>query len=193
MRIIFMDLVISSFKVLILIFFTIFINNPKNLSITTLNVYDNIIESRLIPAFGNDRINQISTLKIISFFHEMEKPGMRKPPNSKRPLSEKQKAKLLEPLDASTLAIFYRVLKNIFSLAVEWKMIKENPMEGVKKPVAKNTKEKLIKQRDNPQYYDELEAQKVVDALYKETRKWRLLVLGSMMGGFRRGELIGLE
>ncbi|MDT0123929.1 site-specific integrase [Paenibacillus sp. RRE4] len=168
-------------------------NDPNNLSITTLNVYDNIIESRLIPAFGNDRIDQISTLKIISFFHEMEKPGMRKPPNSKRPLSEKQKAKLLEPLDASTLAIFHRVLKNIFSRAVEWKMIKENPMEGVKKPVAKNTKEKLIKQRDNPQYYDEVEAQEVVDALYKETRKWRLLVLGSMMGGFRRGELIGLE
>ncbi|WP_339194695.1 tyrosine-type recombinase/integrase [Paenibacillus sp. FSL P4-0176] len=168
-------------------------HDPKNLSITTLNVYDNIIESRLIPAFGNDRIDQINTLKIISFFREMEKPGVRKPSTSKKPLSDKQKEKLLEPLDSTTLALYHRVLKNIFSRAVEWKMIKENPVEAVKKPVSKNSKEKLIKQRDNPQYYDETEAQEVVDALYKETRKWRLLVLGSMMGGFRRGELVGLE
>lgn len=33
----------------------------------------------------------------------------------------------------------------------------------------------------------------MVDALYKENRKWRLLILGSMIGSCRRGELIGLE
>ncbi|WP_315793235.1 site-specific integrase [Paenibacillus sp. BIC5C1] len=168
-------------------------SNPNNLSLTTLTVYENVIESRLIPAFKNDRIDQLTTLKLVSFFHDLEKPGTRKPSSSKKPLSEKQKAKQLEPLDASTLAHIHRVLKNIFSRAVEWKIIKENPMDGVKKPTAKNAKEKLIEQRENPQYFDEMEAQEVVDALYKETRKWRLLILGSMLGGFRRGELNGLE
>jgi integrase len=168
-------------------------SNPNNLSQTTLTVYENVIKSRLIPVFKNDRIDQLTTLKLVSFFHDLEKPGTRKPSSSKKPLSEKQMAKQLEPLDASTLAHIHRVLKNIFSRAVEWKIIKENPMDGVKKPTSKNAKEKLIEQRDNPQYFDEMEAQEVVDALYKETRKWRLLILGSMLGGFRRGELNGLE
>lgn len=66
-------------------------------------------------------------------------------------------------------------------------------MEDVKKPSDKNAREKMIAQRNNPQFYDEEEAQQVVDALYEENRKWRLFILGSMIGGFRRGELNGLE
>ncbi|GIN07492.1 hypothetical protein J1TS1_16370 [Shouchella clausii] len=52
---------------------------------------------------------------------------------------------------------------------------------------------KAKKQRQKPNDYSEEEAQQVIDALSQETRKWRLLILGSMIGGFRRGELIGLE
>ncbi|WP_137671282.1 site-specific integrase [Paenibacillus naphthalenovorans] len=72
-------------------------------------------------------------------------------------------------------------------------------MDSVAKPnLSKNVRneEALKKARENrkkPQYYDEDEAQFIVEALYKESRKWRLLILGSMFGGFRRGELLGLE
>jgi|GEM_PF-326732 len=168
-------------------------SDPENLSPTTLDRYEGHIKSRIEPAFGHLRIDQINAMKIITFLKDLEKPGSRLSPATKKKLTEEQKKKLLEPLDASTIGFIYRVLKNIFTRAVEWKVIKENPMEDIQKPKEKNAKVKMLEQRKNPQYYDENEAQLVVDALYQETRKWRLLILGSMIGGCRRGELIGLE
>lgn len=167
-------------------------SNPKNLSPTTYKCYMTHIESRLIPTFGHMQIDKITTLMILKFLKSLELPGARIRPKNKK-LTEKQEKKLLEPLDVGTIGYITRVLKNIFTRAVEWKLIKDNPMEDIKKPSDNNSKEKKLKKKDNPQYYDEAEAQKVVDALYEESRKWRLLILGSMFGGFRRGELVGLE
>lgn len=167
--------------------------DPDNLSPSTFENYERVIHTRLIPQFGNKELNEIRTLSIVTFLKDLEKPGARRPPKTGKPLTEKQLKKLNEPLDAGTIAYVYRVLKNIFTRAVDWQLIKTNPMEAVKKPADKNAKEKMLAQRGNPQFYDEDEAQQVVDALYKESRKWRLLILGSMIGGFRRGELNGLE
>jgi integrase len=41
-------------------------------------------------------------------------------------------------------------------------------------------------------YYDENEAMIAIEALYKEPAMWRLFCIGALLGGFRRGELIGL-
>ncbi|WP_411553298.1 tyrosine-type recombinase/integrase [Paenibacillus lautus] len=167
--------------------------DPENLSPTTLDIYERVIHTRLIPEFGHKELIEIKTLSIVTFLKNLEKPGARRPPKTGKPLTEKQINKLAEPLDASTIAYVYRVLKNIFTRAVEWQLIKKNPMQDVKKPADKNAKVKILAQRKNPQFYDEIEAQQVVDALYNASRKWRLLILGSMIGGFRRGELVGLE
>lgn len=155
-------------------------SDPNNLSPTTWDRYEGHIKSRIIPAFGHFRIDKINTMQIVTFIKDLEKPGARLDGSE-------------EPLDSGTIGFIFRVLKNIFTRAVEWKVIKENPMESIQKPKEKNAKQKLLEQKENPQFYDEHEAQIVVDALYKETRKWRLLILGSMIGGFRRGELVGLE
>ncbi|MCR8633439.1 tyrosine-type recombinase/integrase [Paenibacillus radicis (ex Xue et al. 2023)] len=155
-------------------------SDPNNLSPSTLNTYEDHIRSRLIPMFGHMRIDQISAMHIVTFLKELEKPGSRLDGRN-------------DPLDSGTIGYIYRVLKNILTRAVEWKLISKNPMEKIKKPAPKDAKKKMLEQRANPQYYDEKEAQLVVDALYKESRKWRLLILGSMIGGCRRGELLGLE
>lgn len=126
------------------------------------------------------RLDQIKAMHILSFIKDLDKPRARKDGKEGE-------------LDSGTVGYIYRILKNIFTRACEWKLIPENPMDGIAKPKQKNSKEKLLQNRENPQYYDENEAQLVVDALYKETRKWRLLILGSMFGGCRRGELLGLE
>ncbi|WP_312116598.1 site-specific integrase [Brevibacillus reuszeri] len=128
------------------------------------------------------RIDQIKPLQIATFLKELEKPGARKDGRG-------------EYLDIGTIQYVYRVLKNVFNAACEFKLLPENPMSGIKKPTEDNQsrKKKLMETRLNPQYFNEEEAQAVVDALYKESRKWRLLILGSMIGGCRRGELVGLE
>ncbi|MFC5532249.1 tyrosine-type recombinase/integrase [Cohnella yongneupensis] len=154
----------------------------SNLSPTTLSVYNGHIESRLIPKFGHMRLEQIKPGLILEFLKELEQPGARKGKDD-------------GVLDFGTIGYIYRVLKNILTRAEEWRMIASNPMSGIKKPAPDATSKKLKQaaQKKNPQYYNEEEAQTVVDALYNETRKWRLFILGSMIGGFRRGELVGLE
>jgi len=168
-------------------------SDPDKLSPATYSNYNIVINSRLIPAFGHFWIDEITPLMILSFLKDLEKPGARLTPKMSGTLTERQKEKLMKPLDVGTIGYIYRVLKNILNRAVEWKLLAENPMNGIPKPGEKDPKRKLLEQRENPQFYDEAEAQRVVDALYKESRKWRLLILGSMIGGARRGELNGLE
>lgn len=167
--------------------------DEDNLSPSTCISYMQIVNSRLLAQFGRYQINEIKTMQIVTYMKSLSKPGSRLIPKTKRLLTEKQKAKLKEPLTAGAIVFIYRVLDNIFSRAHDWKVIASNPMNGVVKPKEKDARTKRIEQRNNPQFYDEEEAQLVVDALYKETRKWRLMILGSMIGGCRRGELVGLE
>lgn len=83
-----------------------------------------------------------------------------------------------------TIQYIFRVLNNILKRAAKWKLIKDNPMYGVERPKV------VMKEAD---FYDEDEAKEIIIALYNEPRKWMLFVLGAMIGGFRRGELVGLE
>lgn len=59
-------------------------------------------------------------------------------------------------------------------------MIKVNSSIGIKKPKAEKEKD---------QVYDANEAQVIIKALYNEPIMWRLLLLGAIIGGFRRGEV----
>lgn len=162
-----------------------------SLSPTTFKGYNGHLDSRILPTFGHMQMDQIRTLPIITFLKELEKPGARK--QSGKP--KKEHPAPAKGLDIGTIQYTYRVLKNVFKRAKEWKAIMENPMDGVSKPkLSKKAQgEKAQKEKKKPQFYDEEEAQTVVYALYKEQLRWRLLILGSMVGGFRRGELVGLE
>ncbi|MGG4344964.1 tyrosine-type recombinase/integrase [Paenibacillus lautus] len=167
----------------------------SNLSPTTLETYNRHINSRLIPAFGHLTLDQIKPGHILDFLKELEKPESRlKKPKKNETENHGDSAEVIA-LDFSTIGYIYRVLKNILKRAEEWKMILSNPMEGIKKPTPpiEIRKQKQLDQKNNPQYYNDKEAQDVVDALYSETRKWRLFMLGSMLGGYRRGELVALE
>ncbi|WP_328034916.1 site-specific integrase [Halalkalibacterium halodurans] len=152
------------------------------LSPTTYDVYCNHLESRILPAFGHQQMDKISTIQIVTFLKGLQQPGVRK--DGKKGV-----------LGIETVQYIYRVLNNVFERAEKWKFIMSNPMHGVAKPKLPKSAQvaKAKEKKEKPNYYSEEEAQQVVDALYQEPRKWRLLILGSMIGGFRRGELIGLE
>ncbi len=62
-------------------------------------------------------------------------------------------------------------------------MIPSNPMDVVK-PTAEKNKAK---------FYNDEEAQLLIDTLDKEPLKWRLYFLGCLIGGFRRGEFIAVQ
>ncbi|MDT2306288.1 site-specific integrase [Paenibacillus larvae] len=110
-------------------------------------------------------------MHIVTFINDLSKPGVRKDRRD-------------DTLSPGTIQYIHRVLKNIFNRATEWQLIKTNPIVGVKKPKVEQTEF---------DFYDEDEAREVIAALNKEPRRWRLFILGSMVGGFRRGELLALE
>lgn len=146
-------------------------SNQDNLSPLTYKTYKRHIKNHIMPEFGHMDLGDIKTLHIVTFINKLGKPGARKDKKG-------------EILTAGTIQYIYRVLKNILSRATEWQLIKNNPMEGVKKP--------KVEQAEF-EFYDEDEAKEVIAALYEESRRWRLLILGAMIGGCRRGELLGLE
>ncbi len=127
-----------------------------------------ILQTHVLPALGEMRLDSIRTIHLVNLMDELS----RRPGRGGRPLS------------GSTQLNVYKVLDSIFSKAVEWRLLKENPIEGVERPKMDRWKK---------QFYDEEEAREVIAALYQEPEEWRLYFLGLMLGGFRRGELLALE
>ncbi|GED14729.1 tyrosine-type recombinase/integrase [Aneurinibacillus migulanus] len=90
----------------------------------TLYTYQSNSKNRISPIFCHLRLDQIKPLHIVSFIDSLSKEGT---------LQGFRK----EILSTSTIEIHHRILKNIFSRAVEWKLIKQNPIAGIKKPAVK--------------------------------------------------------
>ncbi|MBB3111954.1 integrase [Paenibacillus phyllosphaerae] len=143
----------------------------KHLAERTLYTYESNLKTRIIPTFGHMRIDQIKPLHIIRFLDSLDKD------NSRLGFREGR-------LSSGSIEIVHRVLKNIFSRAVEWKLIKENPLSGVKKPTVRY--KQIIP-------YDNQEIQELLQALQKEPIHWRVIVTLALTSGLRRGELLGLE
>ncbi|MCY7477649.1 tyrosine-type recombinase/integrase [Paenibacillus larvae] len=146
-------------------------SKTENLSPLTFRNYVSHFDTHISPSLGHKHLGDIKTLHVVTFIDDLGKPGARKDGKEGR-------------LSNGTIQYIYRVLKNILERAKEWGLIKVNPIIGVKKPKVG---------RPEIHFYDEVEAQEVISALDKEPRTWRLFILGSMIGGFRRGELLALE
>lgn len=145
--------------------------DTSNLSPLALKTYLCHIKNHINPNLGDYYLEDIKTIHLVTFINNLKKSGVRKD-------------KREDTLSDGTVGYIYRVFKNILERATEWNFIKKNPMAGVKKPTARHKEFN---------FYDEDEAKQVIAALNTELRKWRLFILGSMLGGFRRSELIALE
>lgn len=143
----------------------------KHLAEKTLYTYRSNLKTRILPAFGHLRIDQIKPLHIVSFLESLSKDGAR--------LGFRK-----GNLSSGTIEINHRVLKNIFTRTVEWKLLKQNPVANVKKPAVKH--KKIIP-------YNEEEVQILIAAMENEPIHWRMIVILAITTGLRRGELLGLE
>lgn len=142
-----------------------------HLSPNTLETYSLHIKNRIIPYFGKMKLDQIKALHILDFLKSLEAAGLRK--------DGKEGC-----LSTSTIEYNHRILKNIFNRAVEWQLIKNNPMENIKKP-------KRIQKETS--VYDGAEAELLMSCLQKEDIMWNILIKLAITTGLRRGELLGSE
>src|SRR5690606_5448888 len=102
-----------------------------------------ILNAHILPSLGDIRLDTIRTIHCVNLMDELS----RRPGRGGRPLS------------GSTLLNVHKVLDSICAKAVEWRLLKDNPMEGV---------ERRKMERWKRQYYDEDEAREVIAALYQE-------------------------
>lgn len=130
------------------------------------------MKKRILPYFGHLRMEQIKTMHINDFMESLRKPEARLDGQAK-------------PLGSATLVYNYRVLRSLFTKAVDWKVIKTNPMLGVNKPKEDDKREM--------EYYNEKEIAALFAALSNEPLQLRVLITLAVTTGLRRGELAGLE
>lgn len=143
----------------------------KHLAEKTLYTYRSHLKTRILPTFGHLRLDQIKPIHILSFLDSLTADEAR---------LGYRKGKL----STGTIEINHRVLKNIFSRAVEWKLIKQNPVATIKKP--------SVRHKDIVPY-DETEVAELLLALQGEPFHWRVMITLALTTGLRRGELLGLE
>ncbi|WP_082235012.1 tyrosine-type recombinase/integrase [Halobacillus massiliensis] len=144
----------------------------KDLSPTTAKVYMSSLNNHILPHFEGKRIGDIKTIQIIRFLGD-------KTSSDKDRKDGKQGA-----LSPHTIRKIYDALCNVFARAHDWRIIKDNPMVGVRKP---SSEEKEMK------YYSSEDLGDVINALNQEHLMWRVYFLGALFGGLRRGELTALE
>ncbi|WDV94207.1 site-specific integrase [Brevibacillus parabrevis] len=143
----------------------------KEMGPKTVDIYLGYLKNRILPVFGNMRLDQIKPFHIVRFISELSDEGSR----------QDGKEGSLSP---GTIRYIHRVINNILSRAEEWKIIKKNPAADVKKP------KESYKDID---VYDETEIAALFEALEKEPFQWRMMITLAITTGLRRGELVGLE
>ena len=128
----------------------------------------------------------VSTLR----FAMAGKPVSYKTVNKIAAVLGKPAAQLFSPsgqakkLSKSTVAHYHRFLSAVFTTAVEWQVISENPCSRVKPPK---------EDRRSVQFLDEKQAVILLDALQSQPLHYRAMVTTLLYSGMRRGELCGLE
>jgi integrase len=143
----------------------------KDLETKTLSIYLRILDKRILPVLGHLWLDQIKPLHIASLINDLGKEGSRRDGKE-------------GSLSSGTIHYVHRVIKNVFSRAVEWRVLKSNPVAGVKAPKVVH-KESVV--------YDEDEVKVLFKALENEPYHWRMMITIALTTGLRRGELVGLE
>lgn len=127
-------------------------------------------EQRVYTALGHLKIGDITTRMIQKFILNLGEDGI-----------NERTGGALSPKTIKNILSF---VSSVFNYAVSQGMIHSNPCRGVTLPT--------IPQKERPCYSLE-EAQQFLEHLEKEPIQWRVFFTLAIYGGFRRGELLGLE
>lgn len=143
----------------------------RDLAPKTVHRYKQILDSRVIPALGHLKLEQIRPLHLQEFYNNLTEDGIRED-DKKGGLSER------------TILHHHRLISAILQTAVQWQLIGSNPASRVKPPKV---------QKHSARYYDEEQTAALFKALEGQKLKHKALVHIAVAGGLRKGEIMGLE
>ncbi len=146
-----------------------------NLSPTTYQSYTEKLNMHILPYLGNKRLDKITPFDIDSLYNLLAN----KLTNRK---DENGNYKTLSP---TSIHRVHEIISSMFSTAYRWDLVPYNPCNKVTKPKYKRTKMTC---------YDEETSKKLINKLLeKAPLKYKCFVILAMLGGFRRGEIVGLH
>lgn len=143
------------------------------LSATTIQSYRQSLK-RPSEVFENTKMCDIDFLSVKKFITDLQTS----------PAGKSKK----KPLKHGTVVTYYTTLHTLFESAVENEVIRENPMQRMKKPKARKDEVKT-----EALSYDVEEIAYIQDCLENEPPKWKAIVSLLIDTGCRRGELAGLK
>lgn len=146
-----------------------------NLSPTTYQSYTEKLNMHILPYLGHKRLDKITPFDIDSLYNLLAN----KLTNRK---DENGNYKTLSP---ASIHRVHEIISSMFSAAYRWNLVPYNPCTKVTKPKYKRTKMTC---------YDEETSKKLINKLLETAPlKYKCFVILAMLGGFRRGEIVGLH
>ncbi|WP_440894930.1 tyrosine-type recombinase/integrase [Amphibacillus sp. Q70] len=133
-----------------------------DLSVNSRDAYAVALKGGILDKFENMQIKKIKTFHIAEFFAEQKKDNKKNLPNK------------------------YITLRSIFNKAVQWDVIKDNPMLAVEKPL----KNKREYDRD---FYDEAQLKELFKVLNNVYPKYKIQIKLAAMTGLRLAEICGIR
>ena len=123
----------------------------------------------LLPYFGRMRLSQIRTLTITQFINGLLK---------------NKSSKTGRPLSARTAINYLGQLSSMYSTAIRWEMVTNNPCRNVIRP-----------KPDDPDItvLDEFQSAFLLKSLEQEPIMYQCIIYIAIMTGFRLGEIEGLK
>lgn len=141
--------------------------HASKLSKTTYGNHVIRVDKHLTPVLGHMEMNKITTMTLLNLMQNLTRKD-----DKDGELSDRSKRDI------------YQTLSSIFTHAQKWKVIINNPMDGVAAPKFK--KKKL-------EVYEEYEIKQILSLVQSESMHWRIMITLALTSGLRRGELLGLE
>jgi integrase len=149
----------------------------KPLRPRTISSYNEELERRILPEFGNMRLNEIMPIHLVKFYSKLKK-------------TEYNKGKEMVLLSTRTIYYQHQILSSIFTQAVKWKYLKENPCKAVSPERPKKT---AAKKKRKEKQWEVSEAISFLQFIKDEPVKYICATLLALVGGLRTEEILGLD
>lgn len=142
--------------------------------------YKQLLDSRILPAFGDEKLHKIKPLELLEFYNSLRKD------HKYMELNKKGVRELVKsaPLSENTIRHHHRLLSALFEKAIKWEVLKgKNPTHGVDAPKVEKKK---------PKFYTENQVNTMLQSLESEDIKYRAAIMILISTGARVGEVMGL-
>lgn len=137
----------------------------------TFHRYKELLDLRIIPAFGALPLEKIKPMHLLQFYESLKKDGVR--------MDGKKGG-----LSGQTIKHHHRVVSAMLETAVKWQLLSDNVARRVEPP--------KVKPKDI-NFYDEKQLMTLIEKLNTAPDKYKVAIMLLIFTGMRRSELMGLQ